>query len=130
MKHNNKSILHEPFQELLALQNQLCQQSKYYGALLQQRLGTDTIPFVLMTTVGERLSVNGFCCFRLEVVEESDIIVQLLQGYSVEDTATASFRELMYLTKTGQMTKLPLQAIAAIQLIDVPLQTSLWNEKW
>lgn len=131
MKTVQNIALQQPLRELLFIQNQLCQQSKYFGPLLQRKLGTDTFPFVLMATEGERLTIDGVCFFRIEAVEDSRILIRLLQGYSATGEVTTVFYETTYLVKTEQIVAVPLQMIAAIQLSDLPLQDQFFIEsKW
>lgn len=126
-----KVVLREPLQELLTIQNQLCQQSTYYGALLQERLGTDTIPLLCMTVDGEVLFVDNTCFFRLEKVEENLALLRLLRAHSAEGEVTGSLKEAVYLMKTEQVAVLSLHTIAAIQLSHLPLQEQLYIEsKW
>lgn len=130
MQTAKRSVLIQPMRELLVIQNQLNEQSSYYGALLQTRLGTDTLPFLVMTAEGELLLIDNMYCFRIEAISEQHVLVLLLQSYSAEHVPTSSLRELCYVTKTERRAKIPLQQIAAIQLLNVPLQQSIIAEKW
>ncbi|MER2106950.1 MAG: hypothetical protein ABS949_08410 [Solibacillus sp.] len=132
MQFDKKIALQEPLQELLFIQNQLCQPSKYYGTLLQQRLGTDTIPFLVITVEGEILFVNKTCFFRIEAVEDHQITVLLLQAYTADNEEALSVKEALYIKKTAIKAVLPLHGMAAIQLIDLPFEHELssMETKW
>lgn len=138
---NQKSTrhpLHQPFTELLSLQQQLLVPSKYYGYLLQKLLGTDTIPFLLRTTEGtifqlaNALNKSEAIYFRLEAVEEKHILVSLLRAFTVEGEDTVVVKEVAWLEKTMATAYVKLTELSAIQLVDARLLSSAFfiESKW
>lgn len=131
MKHEPKKYpLCEALEDLLKLQDMLTNAwSKYYGHLFIKLLGTDTIPFVLMTSKSTffRLtdSVEQFetIYFRLESIEQVQkrIHVTLLRAFDVESNETDSLNETVRLEKTMAKASIDLRWISAIQLVDTKL---------
>lgn len=131
MQPTKKGVLQAPFQELLLIQNQLCQRSNYFGFLLQNRLGTDTIPFALITYSGEPLCVNNKRFFRLETVDDKEISLMLLEAYTADNLETTSAKNAVYLVKTEQIVRVSLKVVAGIQLSHLPLQgPNFFESKW
>ena len=131
--------LYQPFKDLLSLQHQLtAKQSKYFGNLFQKLLGTDTIPFLLMTTEGEILHLSSASLnsetmyFRLEAVEEHQIFVSLLQAFDFEGEKLKNVKDLARLERTTATAFIPLQQVSAIQVVSPFLLSTKYfiESKW
>lgn len=126
------------FEELLRIQHQLLYRSSYFGELFHKLLGTDTIPFLLMTTDGTILRQSykalhvATCYFRLEAVEQERIYVSLLRAFNEEDRETNSVRNIARFEKTAAKVWIELRQVSAIQLVDARLLSVQYvvESKW
>lgn len=142
MKHEQKKYsLCEALEELKRLQDMLTNSwSKYYGHLFIKMLGTDTIPFVLITTEATMLRLTDYVeqvdtmYFRIEAIEseEQRIKVTLLRAFDLESNEIHSVREVVRLEKTNATADVDLRWISAIQLVDTRLFGSEFyvESKW
>lgn len=114
--------------------------SKYYDHLLIKMLGTDTIPFVLMTTNATLLRLTNSkekvdtVYFRIEEVDRQQkrVDVSLLKAYDIEGNETASMKDVVRLEKTAAIAKVDLCYISAVQLVAAQFlsQEYFVEEKW
>lgn len=139
-KNNSKRCLCEALIELKTLQDFLANTStKYYGKLLAKLVGTDTIPFLLLTKDGLlELKSNKLnhdndeesfktTFFRIETIdkEKCSATVSLLHPLNIEGEVSLGLRDVIKLTKTSISTEIDLDGVYAIQ----PLDTELLKRK-
>ncbi len=99
--------------------------SKYFGQLLIKIVGSDTIPFFLITHSGAHLSlldtVKQFETefFRIEDVDRERCrgTVSLLRAFDYEGNDTNSIADVVRLEKTSTKKSIELSGISAIQLL-------------
>lgn len=99
--------------------------SKYYDHLFIKLLGTDTIPFVLMTTEAKMLRLTDSTekidtiYFRIEQIdrEQKRLKVSLLRAFDWEDNETTSLKDVVRLEKTTAIANVDLRFISAVQLV-------------
>ena len=132
----NKHCLCEALLELKTLQDFLANTStKYFGKLLPKIVGTDTIPFLLITKDG-LLELEGNVVndnnedesfkttfFRIETVNKVTCCatVSLLHPLSTDGESSLGLCDVMKLTKTSICIEIDLDCVCAIQ----PLETEL-----
>ena len=130
----SKHILCEALIELKSFQDLLKNShSKYFGNLLEQIIGSDTIPFFLVTKKGVHLSQvdpGGDLetkYFRIESIDSKNcrIIITLLRPLDIEGNYTKSIYDVVRLEKTTARKVIDLSLIGAIQ----PLDTELLKRK-
>lgn len=110
--------------ELQDLINDL--QSKYYGQLLLKIVGVDTIPFLLIKSNGDHLSLIDIekqfetKCFRIESIDEVNCCgtISLLRAFDFEGFDTDSIDEVVRLEKTSIIRMIDLKCFSAIQLLN------------
>ena len=103
--------------------------SKYYGQLLVKIVGSDTIPFFLITHNGTHLklidTVKQFETeyFRIESVDIARCrgTISLLRAYDYEDNETNSIADVVRLERTSTEKSIELGSISAIQLLNPDL---------
>lgn len=99
--------------------------SKYFGQLLVNIIGSDTIPFFLVTHKGARLklldTVKKFETefFRIEDIDRERCrgTFSLLRAYDYEGNDTNLITEVVRLEKTSTKKSIELSGISAIQLL-------------
>lgn len=104
-------------------------QTKFFGSLLSKIVGTDTIPFLLITAKGDPLSFwsTEECFessyFRIESIdiETCCIKVSLLRPLDIEGNYSNSFCDLVRLEKTSICKNIDLSCFCAIQLLETEL---------
>lgn len=138
--NENKYCLCEALFELKTLQDFLANTStRYFGKLLPKLVGTDTIPFLLLTKDG-LLELKGNVInhnneeeffhttfFRIESVDKEtcSATVSLLHPLSMDGESSLGLRDVIKLTKTSICIEINLNRIRAIQ----PLETELLKRK-
>ncbi|MFF5997078.1 hypothetical protein AAGS61_20440 [Lysinibacillus sp. KU-BSD001] len=124
------SFLCEALEDIKTFQDVLTTSwSKYYGHLLMKIVGSDTIPFCLITTEGTILSLSNATAqiettyFRLEEIEKQSrhITVSLLRAFDLEDNETNMMKDVVRLEKSTAKATVDLRYITAIQLLDPDL---------
>ncbi len=103
--------------------------SKYYGQLLVKIVGSDTIPFFLITHNGAHLrlidTVKQFETeyFRIEEVDKERCrgTISLLRAYDYEGNETNSIADVVRLERTTTEKSIELGSISAIQLLNPDL---------
>lgn len=99
--------------------------SKYFDQLLVKIVGSDTIPFFLITHNGTHLrlmdTVKQFETefFRIEAVDQEHCrgIVSLLRAFDYEGKDTNNIGDVIRLEKTATKKSIELGSISAIQLL-------------
>ncbi|MFF6016472.1 hypothetical protein [Lysinibacillus fusiformis] len=99
--------------------------SKYFGQLLVKIVGSDTIPFFLITNSGAHLrlmdTVMNFETefFRIEDVDKDRYrgTVSLLRAFDYEGNDTNFLADVVRLEKTSTEKSIELSGISAIQLL-------------
>jgi len=123
--------------ELKSLQDFLTNNStKYFGRLLAKLVGTDTIPFLLLTKKGlfshigidinhetgtkESFETNFF---RVESINKESCCasLSLLRPFNITGGHTSKIEEVIKLTKTSICIEVHLSCICAIQPLDAEL---------
>lgn len=131
--------LHQPFTDLLSLQQQITSiHSKYFSKLFEKLLGTDTIPFMLITAEGKILRLSNAeqnietNYFRIEAVEEGRILVSLLRAFNFEGEKATNLTEVARLEKTTTTVNIQLHQLSAIQLVDPRMLSATYyiESKW
>ena len=143
MEHENSKydFLCEALEDLKTFQDLLTNSwSKYYGHLLTKIIGSDTIPFFLMTIEGVMLSLNDQMSdletkyFRIENVEKQSrrITVSLLRAFDIEGNVTNTIKDVVRLEKTNAKVTVDLRCILAAQLLEPDLlcRKSYVESKW
>lgn len=131
----------EALVELKLLQDVLANTpTKYFGHLLSKIVGTDTIPFFLITKKGTPLVLSNLDeCFetsflRIESTsqEKCCTTISLLRPLDIEGKLTNSFCDVVRLEKTSNCKVVDLSCICAIQLLDTELLTRkiIIEPKW
>ena len=120
--------------ELKTLQD-LIQESKtkFFGSLLAKIVGTDTIPFLLVTQKGDFLNLQSIMegistsYFRIETVDVEDCCatISLLRPLDIEGEQTNSFCDVVKLERTSICKVIDITCICAIQ----PLDTEMLKRK-
>lgn len=108
-------------------------QTKFFGSLLAKIVGTDTIPFLLVTQKGDLLSLHSAMegietnYFRIESVdlENSSATLSLLRPLDIEGNLTTSPCDVVRLEKTSICKTVDVTCICAIQ----PLDTEMLKRK-
>lgn len=103
--------------------------SRYFGQLLLQIVGTDTIPFYLITKSNGIFSLwdvtNHFqaSVFRIEAVEKeaNSATISLLRAVDFEGKDTTSITDIFKLEKTSTQVSINLNNIMAVQLLSPTL---------
>lgn len=130
----SKRILCEALIELKSFQDLLKNSSsKYYGNLLAKIVGSDTIPFFLVTKKGVHLSqveTGGYFetkYFRIESIDSENcrVTISLLRPLDVEGNYAKSIYDVVRLEKTSSLKVIDLSFIGAVQ----PLDTELLKRK-
>ncbi|MEK4229080.1 hypothetical protein [Solibacillus sp. FSL H8-0538] len=123
----SKQFLCESLCEIKELQDLIINfHSKYYGQLLVKIVGTDTIPFFLLTNNGVHLSlidpVQQFETkyFRIESIDRElcRVTVSLLRSFDFEGNDTTSIADVVRLERTSTIKTVELTSILAIQLLN------------
>ncbi|KOP80366.1 hypothetical protein AMS59_02960 [Lysinibacillus sp. FJAT-14745] len=128
MNNENKRnhFLCEALNDIKALQDMIKDfHSKYFGQLLVKIVGSDTIPFFLITHNGTRLklmdTVKQFETefFRIEAIDKECCrgTVSLLRAYDYEGHDTKLIADVVRLEKTSTEKSIDLSGISAIQLL-------------
>lgn len=99
--------------------------SKYFGQLLVKIVGSETIPFFLITQNGTHLrlmdTVKQFETefFRIEAIDKELCrgTVSLLRAYDYEGHDTNLIAEVVRLERTSTVKSIELSGISAIQLL-------------
>ncbi len=135
-ENNKKRCLCEALIELKSLQDFLTYSStKYFGKLLPKIVGTDTIPFLLLTKDGLlELKDNAenhndedesfkTTFFRIETIDEEkcSVTLSLLHPLNMEGEASLDLCDVIKLTKTSIIKEIDLKDICAIQTLDTEL---------
>lgn len=135
MEKGKKHFVCEALSELKALQDSITGfQSKYFGKLLLKIVGSDTIPFLLITNNGGRLRLVdnekrvATEHFRIESVDKEycRVTVSLLRAFDYEGKDTNLIADVVRLERTSIEKTIELCSITAIQL----LNTDLFDEKF
>lgn len=134
MEKEKKHFVCEALSELKAVQDTITGfQSKYFGQLLLKIVGSDTIPFFLITNNGSRLRLVdkerkvGTEHFRIEAVDREycRATVTLLRAFDYEGKDTNLVADVIRVERTSIEKTIELGSITAIQL----LNTDLLDEK-
>ncbi|WP_332651460.1 hypothetical protein [Lysinibacillus sp. 54212] len=130
VENGNEHFLCKALQDLKYTQDLLTNtHSPYYGNLLAKIIGTDTIPFFILTNTGKNLTVYNapFDCnamyFRIESVEcdRNCLKVSLLRSFDIYGDDCQLINEVVKLEKTPTVHTIDLSLITAIQLCDTSL---------
>ncbi|WP_397538255.1 CotY/CotZ family spore coat protein [Rummeliibacillus pycnus] len=137
----NKHCLCEALLELKKLQDMITNlQTKYYGELLLKLVGTDTIPFFLITNNGchfrfidtDKQFETEY--FRIESIDRElcCATVSLLRALDFEGHDTFSICDVVKLEKTRTKRSIDLECISGIQLLspDLLIRKILCEPKW
>lgn len=103
--------------------------TKYYGKLLLKIVGTDTIPFFLITCTGDHLrlidTVNQFKTdyFRIESIDKEHccVTVSLLRPLDYEGNITNTVADVVKLERTSTKQTIEVACLSAIQLLNPDL---------
>ena len=127
LKH---SFLYEALKDIKTFQDVLTNSwSKYYGHLFIKIVGSDTIPFFLITTEGTLLSLSDTATqietkyFRIEKIEKQSLMitVSLLRAFDIEDKETNTIKDVVRLEKSTAKAFIDLRYITAVQLLEPDL---------
>ena len=140
-QHCKNYQLSEALEDIKKFQDTLTSvRSKYYDNLLVKMIGTDTIPFVLMTSKSTPLRLTNSkekvdtVYFRIEDVDrqQNRIHVSLLRAFDFDGNETTSMKDVVQLEKTAAIVNLDLRYISAVQLVDSQLLSKDYfvEEKW
>jgi len=115
-------------------------QTKFFGRLLSKIVGTDTIPFLLITKKGDPLSFSSTeecfetSYFRIESIDKETCCtkISLLRPLDIESNYSNSICDLVRLEKTSICKNVDLSRICAIQLLETKLLTRkiIIEPKW
>lgn len=142
VKYENQKqrALCDALEDLKRLQDLLTNSwSKYYGHLFTKIVGSDTIPFFLLTTESSMMRIYDSkmkletCYFRIEAVEKSkqQITLSLLRALDSEENETNVIKDIVRLEKTDSQVTINLRSILAVQLLEPALLSrDLYVEKW
>lgn len=128
--NGNEHFLCKALQDIKNTQDILTNtHSPYFGNLLADIVGTDTIPIFLLTKTGKNLSVynSSLGCnaiyFRIECVEKNKnrVTVSLLRSFDIYGEDCEMINEVVKLEKTNTKHTIDLSVITAIQLCDTAL---------
>ena len=136
-----RNCLSEALCDLKVLQDLITDfQSKYYGQYLIKIIGSDTIPFLLITNKGDYLKLIDKSMkfetvfFRIESIDKERycVTVSLLRGYDIEGKFTNSIVEVVRLERTTTIRTIELCDIAANQLLspDLLRKNIIIEPKW
>ncbi|MDM5247693.1 hypothetical protein [Lysinibacillus sp. G4S2] len=128
MNNDNKRnhFLCDALYDIKALQDMMKDfHSKYFGQLLVKIVGSDTIPFFLVTHNGTHLklldTVKQFETefFRIEAIDRERCrgTISLLRAFDYEDRDTNLIADVVRLEKTSTEKSIELSGIYAIQLL-------------
>ena len=131
MKQDHKRLnLYEALEDIKRFQDIMTDTwSKYYDYWFIKMLGTDTIPFTLMTTEAkllrlrdekEKIETNYF---RIEEIDKQShqMKVTLLKAYDLEGSEANSLKNVVKLEKTKATATVYLHRISAVQLVSTQL---------
>ena len=131
MKQDHKKLnLYEALEDIKKIQDILTNTwSKYYDYWFINMLGTDTIPFTLMTTEAkllclrdekEKIETNYF---RIEEIDKQShqMKVTLLKACDIEGSEASSLKDVVKLEKTKATAIVYLHSISAVQLVSTKL---------
>ena len=130
IEKGRKHFLCEALCELKALQDSIIDfHSKYYGQLLLKIVGSDTIPFFLITDNGVRLRIIDIEkkfeteYFRIECIDKERCCgtISLLRPFDIEGNDTNSIADVVRLEKTSTKISIELECLSAIQLLNTDL---------
>ncbi len=104
-------------------------QTKFFGSLLEKLVGTDTIPFLLVTQKGDLLSLHNAMegietkFFRIESVdlENCSATLSLLRPLDMEGDLTNAPCDVVRLEKTSICKVIDVTSICAIQLLEIEM---------
>lgn len=115
-------------------------QTKYYGQLLAKIVGTDTLPFFLLTKKGHPLSFSDTdecfetSYFRIESIdkEECCATISLLRPLDIEGCLSNSLCDVVRLERTSTCKVVDLTCFCAVQLLETELLTRkvIIEPKW
>ncbi|WP_391206836.1 CotY/CotZ family spore coat protein [Psychrobacillus sp. L4] len=140
-ERKSEHCLCEALYELKSFQDLLKDsQTKFYGHLLAKIIGTDTIPFFLITKTGDPLSLidtdESFETnyFRIESIdrEKCCTTISLLRPLDIEGNLSNSLCDVVRLEKTSTCKVVDLSCVCAIQPLDTELLTRkiIIEPKW
>ena len=130
MEKGKKHFVCEALSELKTLQDSITGfQSKYFGQLLLKIVGSDTIPFFLITNNGGRLRMVdnekkvATEYFRIESVDQvyCRATVSLLRAFDFEGNETNLIADVVRVERTAIEKTIELGKITAIQLLNTDL---------
>lgn len=141
IEKGNMNFLCEALCEIKELQDLINDvHTKYYGQLLVKLVGTDTIPFFLITKKGVRLSLidteNQFETeyFRIESIDRERCrgTVSLLRALDFEGHDTNLIADVVRLERTSTKRSIELAFISAVQLVNLDLlkKKTIIEPKW
>ena len=141
MEKGKKHFVCEALSELKALQDSITGfQSKYFGQYLLKIVGSDTIPFFLITNNGSRLRLVDnekrvtTEYFRIESVDKvyCRATVSLLRAFDYGGKETNLIADVVRLERTAIEKTIELGKITAIQLLNTDLldQKFIIEPKW
>jgi len=143
MNNENKRnhFLCEALYDIKALQDVIKDyHSKYFGQLLVKIVGSDTIPFFLITEDGTHLrlmdTVKQFETefFRIEAIDRERCrgTISLLRAYDYEGHNTNLITEVVRLERTSTVKCIELCCISAIQILkpDMLKEKFIIEPKW
>ncbi|KOS64231.1 hypothetical protein FJQ98_10185 [Lysinibacillus agricola] len=125
-ENRKNHFLCEALYDIKALQDVMKDfHSKYFGQLLVKIVGSDTIPFFLITHNGSHLklmdTVKQFETefFRIEAIDRERCrgTVSLLRAFDYEGHDTNIISDVVRLEKTSTEKSIELRGISAIQLL-------------
>lgn len=141
IEKGNKHFLCDALSDLKALQDTITDfNSKYYGQLLLKIVGSDTIPFILITNNGVHLKLIDKAkqfeteYFRIESIDKERCrgTVSLLRSFDFEGNDTNSIADVVRLERTSSEKTIELGFISAIQLLspDLLQRKIIIEPKW
>ncbi|QFG01068.1 hypothetical protein PB01_01870 [Psychrobacillus glaciei] len=140
-KEESEHVLCGALVELKSFQDLLKDSpTKYFGNLLAKIVGTDTIPFFLITKTGDLLSlIDTDECFetnyfRVESIdrEKCCTTISLLRPLDIEGNLCNSLCDVVRLEKSPTCKVVDLSSVCAIQPLDTKLLTRkiIIEPKW
>lgn len=129
MKDENlRNGLYDALFDLKRLQDLLANSwSKYYGHLFSKLVGSDTIPFYLITKECKPFKVinpkthTETSYFRIEAIEKSQVTLTLLRAFDLDDNDTNVIQDVMRLEKTEAKLTIDIRSMLAVQLLEPAL---------
>lgn len=130
IEKGRKHVVCEALCELKTLQDSIIDfHSKYYGQLLLKLVGSDTIPFFLITDNGVRLRIIDTKkqfeteYFRIESIDKERCcgIISLLRPFDIEGNDANSVADVVRLERTSTKIPIELGCLSAIQLLSPDL---------